>query len=125
MEGFRPGEEWKKTRAIQSWFPTGRMVVGVLGSATFYNPLSPSLCRYIGEALYKSGIVLFATKSTGISEMIAWSYTYTGGSNAAKTAFHLDISASKQTGDVIEKSYIGSTIAGAKTEEVSGPRSCD
>lgn len=118
MDGETAGNSWRDIRAVQTWFPTGRMVVGLLGSRTFHDPFSPSICRYLGEALWKSGAVLLTTHAHGIPELVTWSYTYTGGKDAKKNAFHLVSSESKIAGDVVERSYMGFVLAGGTTEEV-------
>jgi len=116
MVGATAGDAWRDICTVQAWFPTGRMVVGLLGSRTFHDPCSPSICRYLGEALWNAGVVLFTTKANGIPELVTWSYTYTGGRNAKRNAFHLVSSESKIAGDLIENSYMGFVLAGGKTQ---------
>lgn len=107
-----------KVRAVQTWFPKGKMVVGILGSSTFYDPFSPSICRYLGEALTKSRAVLLTTHRHGIAEMVTWSFIHFGGKEAKKNAFHLVSRENKTAGDVVENSYSGFVLTGGACEEV-------
>ena len=122
MQTAPPAERaslWMDIRAVQSWLPRGRMVVGILGSSTFHDPFSPSICRYLGEELWQAGIAILTIQSEGIGEMVTWSYVMRGGSEAKQSAFHLTSDENKRPGDVVEKSSMGWVVAGGATNEVS------
>jgi len=114
--------EQEKERAIicsvKAWFPSRRMTVALIGSSTFYSSCSPSLCRYLGEALWNYGVSIATAGTIGIPELVAWSYTYFGQPIALQSAFHFVQCKDKRIGDCIERSDIGHVIAAGKTEEV-------
>ena len=117
-------ESWANIRAIQTWFPAGRRVVGIIGSRSFHDPFTPSICRYLGEALWASGAAVLTTYGEGIPEFVTWSYTYSGGNEARENAFHLMAEPEKKTGDVVERSSLGWVLTAGTDDEVRLSRSC-
>lgn len=95
-----------------------RPIIGILGSTVFSNGASPSLCRYLGEALLNLGATIVTTGATGIEELIAWSFVYNGGIESVERVFHMIPSPSHRPGEIIETTDIGRIIAAGIDEDV-------